>query len=342
MSAAAVLVKAKKFSLDIVSGPHKGQKLHFSKPIIQIGRGKENDIILDQDPKVSRVHAEIKQENGKFILSNISERNILLLNGQIIRSSPLESSNRLLIGETEVVFSNEEDPLRNNNNVVPFVSPPSPSSGVTHSVASIPQPLLGAQIPGNSSAHIKSQFAPVQNNESNKLILYAVIGLLIIGAAWMFSSQARKNKGLKLRSNDEIELDIQNSKDNISDIEKKIVNDGKNDAAYQLAQQHYLKGFRDYRQGQYGRAVQSLQAAIAFYPQHDLAKRYLTLSKKKLDEVIRYEMNNGRKYKSQGNYRMCTASYRKVLIMIGDVQDQSYKEAQQFMKECDFLQKEHF
>ena len=74
MSAAPKVKEAIKFSVEVTNGPHAGMRLNFAKGSVTIGRGPENDIVLANDPRTSRQHAEIKQRDGEFLVVNLSSK----------------------------------------------------------------------------------------------------------------------------------------------------------------------------------------------------------------------------------------------------------------------------
>ena len=54
----------------IISGPDgKRGVLELTKPLVSIGRGSANDLVL-QDSSVSRFHAVIKVHNGKAVIAD--------------------------------------------------------------------------------------------------------------------------------------------------------------------------------------------------------------------------------------------------------------------------------
>ncbi len=108
MSAAAQAKDTVKFDIEVVSGPHAGLKMTFSKASVIIGRGPENDIVLSGDPRASRQHAEIKQRGSEFIIVNLSQKNFILVNGQNVSSEIITSDSVIQVGDTEIRFRPEE------------------------------------------------------------------------------------------------------------------------------------------------------------------------------------------------------------------------------------------
>ncbi|HWU42660.1 MAG TPA: FHA domain-containing protein, partial [Bdellovibrio sp.] len=91
MSAAPNLKSTLKFEIEVSKGPHLGLRLDFTKGSATIGRGPENDIVLSNDPRVSRQHAEIKQRDDCFIVVNLSAKNFILVDGVNVQSEVIKS-----------------------------------------------------------------------------------------------------------------------------------------------------------------------------------------------------------------------------------------------------------
>lgn len=83
----------------------------FNKPILKstftIGRNPDCDAILS-DIKSSRNHAIIKEEKGTFVLEDLKSRNGTLVNEVTITRTSLKSGDEIRIGNTRIVFSEQE------------------------------------------------------------------------------------------------------------------------------------------------------------------------------------------------------------------------------------------
>lgn len=73
-----------------------------------IGRATRNDVVLD-DLKASRFHAVIHSAKPFDIVSDLSSRNGLFLNGRRIRAKALTSGDTLAIGGSLIRLIAEED-----------------------------------------------------------------------------------------------------------------------------------------------------------------------------------------------------------------------------------------
>ncbi len=97
----------------IISSPDgKRGILELTKPMITIGRGSANDLVLN-DPSVSRFHAVVKQHpEGGVLIADRSSTNGVLLDGQRIRGEHrFEPADRVHIGIYELRLESEDASL---------------------------------------------------------------------------------------------------------------------------------------------------------------------------------------------------------------------------------------
>lgn len=89
-----------------------------SRPVIEqdsidLGRLKSNDIVLDHS-SVSRIHARIQYEEGRYSIFNLSERNRLSINGRIVKPQKgdvLADGDTVQIGPFTIVVERDEDTI---------------------------------------------------------------------------------------------------------------------------------------------------------------------------------------------------------------------------------------
>ena len=75
-----------------------------------IGRSVECDIVLTEDDRVSRNHAEIVRQGTQLMLVDCGSRNGVWLNHQrITESVPLKAGDRIRFGRQEFIFTVQED-----------------------------------------------------------------------------------------------------------------------------------------------------------------------------------------------------------------------------------------
>lgn len=72
---------------------------------LTIGRGQQNDLVLeDQDRTVSRFHAEVRLENGAYVLVDLNSQNGTWVDDDRIDRFPLRPGVPVRIGPYRLVF----------------------------------------------------------------------------------------------------------------------------------------------------------------------------------------------------------------------------------------------
>src|SRR6202012_4349857 len=86
--------------------PGAGDNQHtyaLQTPVTLLGRGTDCDLRL-VDPGVSRHHAELRLENDKVILVDLSSNNGTFVNRQPVRRVALTDGTQISLGRTTLVF----------------------------------------------------------------------------------------------------------------------------------------------------------------------------------------------------------------------------------------------
>lgn len=366
MSAAPILATTIKITMtNILSG----EFFQFEKPVITIGRGPENDVVISNDAKMSREHAQIRQQSGQVFIKNLSKKNFILVNGLPVEDYLIDPGAQIQIGES--VFHLNFDKPANPANLSLVPSPkilPSaeassrvlstsmgsasnrmpeqnisfnkqpigmPDKGVGHRNLSATKSNFNTNpMSSPSFGNVPPAMSIHQKQEPNWMIIGIVlIGLL--GAYFFFTEKTRKANNA---SNITMEQDrikaIDDTTKMITKLEEEKSKKGENTVQYKAAQEHYVKGLRDYYNGQYSRAMVAFQSAMSIYPDHSLSRRYWTIAKAKFDEQVDIHMRLGKRYLGQNNYRLCMSEFRTVLTMVKDQSDLKYKESKSYYDQC--------
>ena len=81
------------------------ERFELMPSVSKIGRDRTNNISLAGDHYISRNHAWILQNKGKFWIEDIGSANGTLLNGRPVSvRTQLSSGDRLIFGKTELIF----------------------------------------------------------------------------------------------------------------------------------------------------------------------------------------------------------------------------------------------
>jgi pSer/pThr/pTyr-binding forkhead associated (FHA) protein len=169
-----------KIKLTVVKGPHAGQVFQLNKEVITLGRGSENHIVLMNDPQISRVHAQISIVDSEIEVSNLSQKNAVVVDGSSVQKWKLVNNSNFTIGDSEIKIQYDlgqavvsvptrQAPSSQSADVVPInkaksnavtATPPKPKPKVKK--ASPPNPTSQKQSSSNSPA--LRQQVPIRNN----------------------------------------------------------------------------------------------------------------------------------------------------------------------------------
>lgn len=297
-----------KYLLEILEGPDKGAQFQLVSGDITIGRGENNDVIL-HDPRCSREHAVLKITSQAILIEDRGSSTGITVDGQRGSRAFLSNGSKIVIGSTTFLFKK----VVSQKSVVP--------KEARHNM----------QTATNNSA--KSGVDP------NKIRFYGIVAIVIIVGLFLFTSNPPKKLEVKSASIDE---EIEMSKKRQETLMKDQLQSGKASRQYLDSQASFTKGIRDYREGLFKSAVVSFSAALAIYPEHPTARRYLKLAQLKLDEQVQFLMNEGARFMEQNKYQHAKASFKNVMVLLNDKDNKIYQEAVEKHNECVLLLRESF
>ncbi len=93
-------------TLTVVEGRANTDSVALDRPLIRIGRSSKNDLVLDDD-QVSRAHAEVSFQDGRFVVADLKSRNGVFVDKARVVRAPLSSGSRIRIGNTELQFAQD-------------------------------------------------------------------------------------------------------------------------------------------------------------------------------------------------------------------------------------------
>lgn len=92
-----------------LEGPLAGKRFPIGSQPITFGRSDENDVVITS-VLASRVHAELRREDGGFILYDRGSRNGTRVNGSPVTAHQLQSGDQITIGEETFRFETTDTP----------------------------------------------------------------------------------------------------------------------------------------------------------------------------------------------------------------------------------------
>lgn len=84
-----------------------GERISITETPLVIGRMSTCDVVLS-DPNVSRRHAELRHESGRWLLVDLGSTNGTLVNGKLAREHELRGGEQLSFGTSELRFELSE------------------------------------------------------------------------------------------------------------------------------------------------------------------------------------------------------------------------------------------
>ncbi|HEU4588202.1 MAG TPA: FHA domain-containing protein [Gemmatimonadales bacterium] len=96
-------------SLLVRSGTLKGKRLTVRVPVVNIGRGESNDLVIPE-PSVSATHAKLQRREGIWVLSDLGSTNGTFVDGErISEETPLGPGATIRFGEVATLFESTDD-----------------------------------------------------------------------------------------------------------------------------------------------------------------------------------------------------------------------------------------
>jgi pSer/pThr/pTyr-binding forkhead associated (FHA) protein len=323
-----------RFMLTVRDGPDAGASFQLLPPKVTIGRGPENNVVLN-DSRMSRSAAVVDFAPDKITVTDLSSRPSLAVNGELYHAASIKDGDVIQIGSTQFLFVVEALVL----------APPSPPESAGLSVVKPFPTAQGSplgQTQGFSTQPLPRPTPKVSSN--SRLPMYIVV--IIVGgllASVLVTNKVAQLKERQLRTAEDIEKDTKMTEERTEVLIKKrtFANDEEK-TRFEEAQKHYLEGFRDYQEHQWARAMKSFETASAIDPEHELARRYYKLAEKQRDEMTADLSIEGRRYKDKHMYARCSSALEKAMIAIPNKDDLKYKEIEALKKECDLLMDSQF
>lgn len=343
------------YTMEVLSGPERGVKFQIDPSLKQvlIGRSADCDIQIEKDAKISRKHIILQIENSEVTLTNLSAKNEVLVNDESIQQTILPDGAIIQVGTSKLIFK-----IHYHQQTLPMVTPPiaqrqaeaggafdfvarpNPTPGQPTLSNRVPPPNLSPQTTGSTYYSNRQPYATQSSrgNDNSKITFYAIVvgvGLLL---TWLLSKKpAVQDSNPDLRSPAQIEKSIQELEEKKRKQIENLSKSGKHSPQFHEAQSAFIRGFRDYQQGQYIRALESFEMAEGL--RHPDAHRYKLLTRNKLSQLIQYKLDLGKKYRDRNNYKLCVAELNMVMVMIENTNDILYKEAKAMRNDCDLMLK---
>ncbi len=185
----------------------------------------------------------------------------------------------------------------------------------------------------------KSNTSDYSTKPKSSSTFYISLFLIISGAIYFIISESYKDKSNPIAKTEVNVGELASINEKTTDHYRSLEQTGKNTLEYKEAQALYIQGFRDYREQNFVRAIDYFNGALALFPNHILAKRYLTQSRTKLDYLIQSALSEANDYYEKRQYNRAISGYKHILILVGDKNSVLLKEVKARLEEAQLLLK---
>jgi pSer/pThr/pTyr-binding forkhead associated (FHA) protein len=327
MNTALALIPAQQTKWTVISGAMAGNVRLMSAGGFTIGRSPDNEFVLINDPKCSRKHAAVQWTPRGCEIAAINEANPILVNDEEIQRAVLNDNDVVTLGNTKIQFNLTTGSAHDTIAIAPDQTELAVAGHSPVQVRSYAQPA--------PAARPKSRGKPKKRANSNRMIIYTALALIVL--FFMTATPKKNDKKDALRTEQKIQADIDEANKLEEAANKMPIKRIDDTVTGRQAQENFVRGFRDYRKGQYERSLDSFQACLALDPNHSLCNRYIRLAQRKFSEVVDLNLILGRKYRDQNQFAACRASFRNVMVMVKDANSLKYKEAKANYDACNSL-----
>lgn len=284
-----ISVSGKHHRILCLTGVNKGFSYYLKSKRILMGRSKRVDIpVLDQQS--SRQHAELIKIDDSYVLTDLGSQNGLYVDEHKIIQHKLCDGEQIIIGKTAFRYNI----IINNENINEE----------------------NEEEYEEESDDLKAKLKPDPKGAKNKRIIFIIVGLLLIFMFLDEGENQKKGKKKKRRKGDEISSLLKKKESRKStDVENRV----------NIILQ---RGLREYREGNYFRAIAEFNYALILSPNHTRSSFYLNRAKQDLDKEINANFERSKRSLSSLKYgEAIVANCEVTKFLKGYELDERYKEA---------------
>jgi pSer/pThr/pTyr-binding forkhead associated (FHA) protein len=133
------------------SGELKGRRLPIKVPVVNIGRGDYNDVVI-ADPSVSTMHAKLQRRDSIWILTDLGSTNGTFVEGERLTGEvPLGPGTTLRFGDVSALFEPLDDTIpatpSSSTRLMPQIPPDVPEPSPAPPAAALPSDPAPAALP---------------------------------------------------------------------------------------------------------------------------------------------------------------------------------------------------
>lgn len=303
-----------------MTGPNKGKVYYLNGKRIILGRNDKADIQI-VDTKISREHAEFSLVDGGYVITDLSNQNGIIINDKKVTQKRLADGEKIVIGQSVIKYSfievNQAPTAlvtTDENNVVPLNAKDGKKGAV--------KPKIAIK---TITEEDDDEPAPVKKAEGKNKTIFVVI--ILAALFFIFSGDDNANKNVKKTKSNQDNFDIESETAGAKKVTKE-------DPEIRRKFESLIhSGRREFREGNYFRAMEEFRRADLLIPNSGLAGYLMSRSKQRLDEDVQKNFNKANIDLDAKKYQSAIISLCSVLQLLQKYpEDERYKNAQEKIK----------
>ena len=286
------------YRLVCLTGNNKGQAYFLLGKRAVMGRSDKADIRV-LDIKSSREHAEIIKVGRDFVLTDLGSQNGIVINDLKIKQHVLNEGDKVIIGQTVYKFNRIE--------VKPKVDP------------------KALKKVDDEEEWEDEEFEDEEKGGKSTMML-GVVAVGAIAVLLLAGGDGDKKKRKKRKSK-------YNVQEMAGSAAVAMQGQRKRDKKVQEKMNIYFqKGLREFREGNYFRAMSEFEHALAWSPSDPQAQFYLRKTQEALDKMIDELMLKGKRDEEALKLQSAAVSYCQILrLLYRYPDDQRHKDAKELV-----------
>ena len=305
------------YRLLCMTGPNKGYVYYLIGKRIVIGRGETTDIQI-VDTKISREHGELAFSENAYTITDLGAQNGIIVNDHKIKQKKLNDGEKIVIGQTVFKYN----VITIAQSVEMMIAEANPDSAMSKEIrkgVKVKAPIKTFKNEVEES--VKSNKSANDNTTSKPKVL--IIGIILIAVIFIFMGDEDKKVAPSGRTGKTEPSDLEVFNESV--IVKVAVDDPETKKKL-LALTH--SGRREFREGNYFRAMEEFRLALLISPNNGQASFYLSKAKQRLDDEIRKNFEKGAQEQDSKKYQSAIVSFCSVVQLIKEYpDDERYKTA---------------
>lgn len=284
-------------TIEVVSGPQKGSRIPLKGSTFTIGRGEDNDIVV-QSESISRNHASLFATDTGFVVRDNDSKNGVIVNGTRRAETRLKTGDQVQIGDFAFIYYDK------------WVAPPRPQDFEVQEVVPTPPQKCSRRRGGGNS---------------KRFLIYTILSLFLGAAYWVSKSDSPTESDSK---KDPVEPAPENAappKANVPVVgepgirraEEALSKLDWSDSALREAEQYFRRGARDLSNENYHRAIEAFQTALQLDKRHIASKKYLSWAIQEAEFAAKKNRDIGIRYYESLQYQRAIHHFQEVITLMG-------------------------